>query len=171
MIIDRYTSAINTSNLKSDPRTTYSPSDVLGAMGLASKHYPLGAALQRLFVDGMVTQCVEILAGMARTKSFKLRVKLRPTQYQQIAEKTLAWYRHGTCTECGGTGKEVVMEPRPHLSENDCPNCSGTGRRPFEPNFCKETLEIALWLKNEIERQQAMAGRAAMVAIAPMLEL
>lgn len=170
-ITERYASAINTSNLKSVPETTYSSSDVLGSMGIAARYHPLGAALQRLFVDGKARECVDLMAKMARDHSFKVKSRLSPFQSQRLAEKVLAWYRHGVCTECGGTGKEVIIEPKPHLSEEDCRHCLGTGRRLFEPNFSLETLEVAIWLRNEVSKHQAMAGRAAMQAIAPQLDL
>jgi hypothetical protein len=48
-IVDRYASAVRASSLKSEPDTTYSASDVLGAMGLAGKRHPLAVALTRLF--------------------------------------------------------------------------------------------------------------------------
>lgn len=168
---DRYASAINTSNLKSEPRTTYSPSDCLAAMGLAARHHPLGAALQRLFVDGKARECVDLMAKMARDHSFKIKARISPFQSQRMAEKVLAWYRHGVCTECGGTGKEIILEPKPHLSENDCRHCYGVGRRPFAPNFTAETLEVAMWLRNEVSKHQALAGKAAMELIAPSLDL
>lgn len=168
---ERYASAVNSSNLKSRVETTYSDTDVLGAFGLAAKHHPLGAALQRLFVDGKASECVDLMAKMARDHSFKIKARMSPFQSQRLAQKVLAWYRHGVCTECGGTGKEIIIEPRPHTSDEDCRHCYGVRRRPFAPNFTVETLEVAIWLKDEVSKHQAMAGKAAMMAIAPSLEL
>lgn len=170
-VLNRYSSAINSSNLKSEERTTWSDSDVLAAMGLAARQHPLGAALQRLFVDGKPQIVVDMLTLMARDRSYKIKERLSEVQARQMAEKVLAWYRHGVCTDCGGTGKEVILEPKPHLSEDDCHACHGTGRRPFEQSFNHEERVIALWLKDEIARHQSMAGAAAMRAIAPMLDL
>lgn len=170
-VINRYSSAINSSNLKSEERTTWSDSDVLAAMGLAARQHPLGAALQRLFVDGKPQVVVDMLTLMARDRSYRVKERLTEMQARQISEKVLAWYRHGVCTDCGGTGKEVVLEPKPHLSDEDCPSCHGTGRRLFEPSFTPDQRAIAVWLKNEIEKHQAMAGAAAMRLIAPMLDL
>lgn len=171
MFKDRYASAVNSSNLSVKTETTYSDVDVLTAMGLAARHHPLGAALQRLFVDGKARECVDLMAKMARDHSFKIKARISPFQSQRLAEKVLAWYRHGVCTECGGTGKEIIIEPKPHLSDQDCRHCYGIGRRPFAPNFTAETLEVATWLRNEVSKHQALAGRAAMEAIAPSLDL
>ena len=171
MYRDRYASAVNSSNLSVKAETTYSDTDVLTAMGLAARHHPLGAALQRLFVDGKARECVDLMAKMARDHSFKVKARMSPFQSQRLAQKVLAWYRHGVCEDCGGTGKEIIIEPKPHLSEDDCQSCRGTGRRLFEPNFTAETLVVAIWLKDEVSKHQALAGRAAMIAIGATLDL
>ena len=171
MYKDRYASAVNSSNLSVKAETTYSDTDVLTAMGLAARHHPLGAALQRLFVDGKARECVDLMAKMARDHSFKIKARMTPFQSQRMAEKVLAWYRHGVCTECGGGGKVIVLEPRPHQSEEDCPHCYGFGRRPFAPNFSAETLQVARWLKGEVSKHQALAGKAAMQLMSPSLDL
>ena len=168
---ERYASAVNSSNLSVKYETNFSDTDCLAAMGIAARHFPLGAALQRLFVDGKARECVDLMAKMARDHSFRIKARISPFQCQRLAEKVLAWYRHGVCTECGGTGKEVIIEPKPHLSDEDCRHCYGTGRRPFAPNFSAETLEVAMWLRNEVSKHQALAGKAAMLAIAPSFDL
>lgn len=47
-INERYSGAISSADLTSDERTTYSDSDVIGAMGLAARLSPMGVALARL---------------------------------------------------------------------------------------------------------------------------
>jgi hypothetical protein len=170
-IKERYASAVNSSNLSVKYETNFSDTDCLAAMGIAARRHPLGAALHRLFVDGKARECVDLMAKMARDHSFKIKARISPFQSQRLAEKVLAWYRHGVCTECGGTGKEIIIEPKPHLSEDDCQHCLGTGRRLFEPNFTAETLQVAIWLKGEVSKHQALAGRAAMQLISPSLDL
>ena len=170
-VIDRYSTAINSSNLKSRPETTWSDSDVLGAMGIAGKRHPLGAALLRLFVDGKVSECAALMAEMVRVRSHKTKGQaLTHAEARLLAHRVLAWYRFGTCSDCSGTGKEVIFEPKPHLSEEDCLSCHGTGRRLFEVNFSVKEMTLACWLLDEVAKQQAIAGNAAMHAIAPMLD-
>lgn len=171
IIKERYASAVNSSNLSVKTETTYSDTDVLAAMGLSAKHFPLGAALQRLFVDGKATECVDLMARMARDHSFRVKARMTPFAAQKLAREVLAWYRHGVCTDCGGTGKEIIIEPKPHLSDIDCGSCYGMGRRPFERNFRPEVLVVALWLKDQVSKHQAMAASAAMTLIAPSLDL
>lgn len=164
---ERYASAVNSSNLTSKTETTYSDTDCLIAVGLASRHFPLGAALNRLMVDGKPRDSIDIMAKMARDHSFKIKARLSQFQSQRMAEKVLAWYRHGVCTECGGTGKEVILEPKPHLSDQDCQHCRGTGRRLFEENFSAETVAVACWLRDRVSQHQALADRTANEFIRP----
>ena len=170
---DRYSSAVRSSNLHSDPDTLRSAADVLGAAGFASKRTPLGIALMRLFTgdNGAAGQIVEHMAGMLVGKAWHAhRMALKPTQATDMAQAVLAWHRDGTCKPCGGHGF-LMVEGAPTLSGHQCPECRGTGRVPFERNFKGARLELAKWLVAEVEREQAMAGPAAMRALAPRLEL
>ncbi len=44
-ITERYSSAVNSSDLTTKPDTRWSDTDVLGATGLAARYEPLGVAL------------------------------------------------------------------------------------------------------------------------------
>ena len=169
-ITERYASAVNSSNLASDERTVWSDSDVIGAAGLAAKHHELGIALMRLFSGGKVEPVIAVLSDMAFKRARTLQVTSSRTRATDLSKAVLSWYRHGTCTACGGTGKELIPET-PHLSDTDCKVCAGSGRLSFSNNFAEQDLAVSEWLRSEIDRSQAAAGRAAMSAIAPMLEL
>lgn len=164
-ITERYATAINATNLASAPNTTYSQSDVIAAHGFAARRFPLGVALQRFFVDGKARECIQLMADMARDRSHKVRTRLTPVQSTKVAQKVLAWYRHGVCDECGGVGKQIIIEPRPHLSDVDCQSCNGSGKRPFNKSFNSDTLEVAEWLRNEVQKHQSIASKAATYAI------
>lgn len=170
-ITERYASAANSSNLASAERTTWSDSDVIGAAGLAAKHHELGVALMRLFSGGKAGAAIEVLTTMAFKRAREWDIAPFPrVRAQDVSVAVLGWYRHGTCKACGGTGKELIPNT-PHLSDVDCPSCHGSGRIAFDSQFSTQDLRIAQWLSGEIERSQAAAGRAAMTAIAPMLDL
>lgn len=69
MITDRYASAVNSHSLTVDPRTTMSDTDVLAAMGWASRQVPMAVALERLFAGDStaanVAGCVVRRVGVA----------------------------------------------------------------------------------------------------------
>lgn len=171
-ITGRYAAAVHTSNLASSPRTTCSPSDVLGAFGIAGRRHPLAVALARLFVgdNHAAGAIVAILSGMALSRAKREGVKLRPVECDDMARAVLAWHRDGLCRPCGGHG--VLRVPgTTTLSDSTCPKCRGTRKVPFDAQFSVEHLIVARWLQGEIEREAGKAGPAAMAALAPRLEL
>ncbi len=172
LIQDRYASAIRSSNLQTDERTTYSDTDVLGAFGLAGKEHPLAVALQRLFLgdNGAAPEIVEILAAEAWKKARGLDVKFTRVQADDMARACLAWHRNAACRSCGGHGY-LVIDGTKTLGDQECKVCKGTGKRPFEREFLTEHRELAGWMVASMEREQARAGSAAMAKIAPKLDM
>lgn len=171
-LLDRYASAIFSGNLKSDPLTTRSDSDVLGAAGLAAKEHGLAIALARLFAgdNGAAHELARVMADMAQTKARELRAKIRDHEAREIGAAVLAWHREGKCRQCGGHGFQLIPGTRT-VGEQECRRCNGTGRLPFDSEFCATKLPIARWLLAEVEREQGKAGAAAMKKLAPKLHI
>lgn len=169
---DDYARAVRTSNMRSRPTTTRSHSDIIGAAGLAAKNAPLALALARLFVgdNRAAYEIVELLAGMLVGKAWHSeQVKLSSQEASEIARAVLAWHRDGTCKPCGGHGL-MRREDSPTFSGVRCRQCRGSGRIRFDRQFPLERLLLARWLLAEVEREQAVAGPAAMRALAPSFE-
>lgn len=184
-VIERYASAIGSSNLKVDERTVYSDTDVLAGMGLADKALtsgqgfngpikpaPLAVALQRLFMgdNRAVRQIVPLLAIMAWEEAKRQKVNLKRVQSMDMARACLAWHRDGVCKACGGHGK-LKIPGTTTIGVVDCKPCKGVGKVPFDRQFHAEQREVARWLIVEMERNQAMAGPEAMKWIAPRLDV
>lgn len=170
-LLERYSAAVNSDNLSSEERTTWADADVLGAAGLAARYEPLGVALTRLFADGKPEPTLAILIEMTFKRARTLKVKFSMRESNDLASAVLAWYRHGTCQPCGGTGYKRIPGA-PSLSEEHCGHCRGTGRLPFEEQFVRDDqVMLARWLSGEIDRAQVAAGRAAMALLAPRLGL
>lgn len=91
-VIERYASAVRSTNLKVDERTTRSDSDVLGAMGLAAREFPLAVALQRLFLGDTTAarELVELLADDAWRQARAMKVKLNHVQAYELAHGCVA---------------------------------------------------------------------------------
>ncbi|WP_422096321.1 hypothetical protein [Variovorax sp.] len=169
-IEDRYSAAIRSSNLKIDPRTKRSDSDVLGAMGLAARHFPLAVALQRLFLgdNTAAKEIVEILADDVWKKARGMRIKLNRVQAYDLARASVAWHRNPTCTACHGHGATVI--PGTKTLGVVCTSCRGEGRTSLAKLF-KDLAPLADWLVAHMEKHQAMAGPEAMKQLAGYLEL
>jgi len=174
LIQDRYASAIRSSNLAVDERTTYSDSDVLGAFGLAAREEQndLPFLLQRLFLgdNSASADVVRILAQRVRDMAAAQRVRMAQVQAEDMARACLAWHRDGSCKACDGHGLLLIRGTKT-LGNQECKACKGTGRRPFEREFHESFRPLAGWLVAEMERDQARAGGAAMAKIAPRLDL
>ena len=167
-IIDHYASAVRSSNLRSQPNTTYSDPDVIGAFGLAGKQEPLGVALARVLMgdNKAAKDVVGQLADMTRSKFHHLK----QVQAEDMARAVLAWNRHGVCPECSGHGYQVIPGS-PSLSDIECKACLGTGKVLLHKQFRKDHQDAALWMQGQIEAVQATAGQTAMKCLAPSLEL
>lgn len=179
-VTDRYASAVHSSNLKTKTETTYSDTDVLGAMGLAGKAVrhdgregvPLAAALLRLFSgdNGAMREIIEITSRMAWGKAKALRVRMTRVQSEDMARAVIAWHRNGTCTKCGGHGFKIIPGTLT-VGDAECSSCHGEGKVPFDSQFSEEHQLLARFVLTHIEREQSSAGPAAMAALAPRLDL
>lgn len=167
-IIERYASAVRSSDLRSRENTTFSDPDVIGAFGLAAKREPLGVSLARLLLgdNKAADDVVRQLAEMTRSKFHHLK----QVQAEDIARAVLAWNRHGVCPECDGHGY-MVIPGSPTVGDVECKSCLGTKKVLLHKQFCTEHQDAALWMQGQIEDVQSTAGQAAMRAIAPSLDL
>lgn len=171
-ILDRYASAVHSTNLSSEERTTFSDSDVLGAAGLAGKRHGLSVALQRM-LDGDYRATHDVAREMAElvwSKAHAMDAKLKRTQALDLAKAVLAWYRHGTCKKCHGHGYQLIKGTRT-IGESECPACIG-GKIPFDKQFPDpEKLLLARWLQSVVDHEMSKAGPATMAKLAPKLDL
>lgn len=168
-ISERYACAVHATSLTSDPSTYLSNTDVLGAMGLAAKQHPLGAALTRLLEGGGSGDAIDALATMICKRARTEKVIITALGAQDMAKAVLAWHRHGTCPPCGGTGYSRI-ENTP-VNGDQCTHCHGTRKIPLESNFGPALRGLAHWASSEIEYHIARAGDAAMRKLAPRLDL
>lgn len=171
-VLDRYATAIRSSNLAVSARTECSDSDVIGAAGLAGKRWRLALLIQRLYLgdNSAAREIEQWLAKSASMYAWTHRIKLRSVECVDIARATLAWHRHGICGACHGHGYRLIPGT-PALSGDECPECHGTGRTPFDRQFDARFREVARHILAELESQMSVAGPAIMAALAPRLEL
>jgi hypothetical protein len=168
-----YAKAVRAKNLRSEPDTDRSPSDLLGAAGLAGKRRPLAMALLRLFSgdNHASREIVELLGQMLVSRAWAIdAIAVSQAEAVTIGAMVLAWHRDGVCKPCGGHGFQLI-DGAPSLSGYACVHCHGSRKVPFESQFTAAQASHALWLRERIEREQALAGAAAMQMLAPRLDL
>lgn len=179
-IADRYSSAVRSSNLRSQASTQRSDSDVLGGAGFAGgRGKAIGVALMRLLQGGdkkAAPELVRLMAGalIANTVHTAGTV-LTKHEARDIAQAVLDWFRDNACRACGGHGFRFVGgqlgEGRVVKTSTRCPVCRGTGKRQIDPKRVHKHEALARWLAASIEQELATTGAAVMAALAPKLEL
>jgi hypothetical protein len=165
-ISDRYASAINSSNLLSIAGTTFSDTDVLGALALASRKKPLAVALARLLYgdNKAAAAVVAILEDLVWRQARRMGAKCHQEGARGIAQAALGWYRHGACKACHGHGR-MLIPGSTVIGERECSDCHGAGRVPFERQFRQDQRNLARWAAAQIEREQSHAWPAAMMLL------
>jgi hypothetical protein len=157
-IVERYASAVRSSNLRSIERTNFSDSDVIGAVGLASKTDYLGALLLRFELgdNKAAKECAGVMAHRA-TVQFP---KLHPRTAVDIASALLAFTRSDVCPDCNGLGREVIAGT-PTLGTHECKTCRGIGKKRIDRQFAKEHMQVVDWMNNWISRAKHEAALAS----------
>lgn len=191
-IINRYASAVHSSNLKvsretdKTTETVMDDTDTLGAMGLADRDLtrghrtdgtpvrpaPLAVSLERLFAgDGNAAyEIVRKLAEMVWWRGRDMNIKVGRAQAKDIAQACLAWHRDGVCKSCRGHGYSLIPGV-PALSGHQCPSCRGAGKIRLSEVFAAKHLALAQWLIDEMTREAGRAGPLAMKLLSSKMEL
>lgn len=167
-VLDRYSTAIHATSLKPEANTTWADLDVIAAAGLAARHEPLGIALARMLSGGGQGEVIAILTSEAYERSFRIKQRVTLLEAADISRAVLAWFSHGTCQPCGGTGFARIKDT-PSLGD-ECQHCQGTGKIPFDKQFQHEHRELARWLHDQIGQTQARAGQQAMKKLADFMD-
>ena len=162
-IAERYSTARNTSNLKSEPRTNMSAADVLTAAGMAAQEHSDALILWSVVYGGKATQKHALVEGLAhRLTDHMMRNRLKGNP-KHIAMEVIAYYLHAKCHACDGVGYQIV----PHTitrSDDPCPECQGVGK-PYPPEN-----EAFQWLHHYVATLISIAGQKMMGKLARDME-
>ncbi|MDR7094140.1 hypothetical protein [Hydrogenophaga laconesensis] len=128
----------------------------LASIGENSKRVSLALMLWSVTYEGRSERKKELAEALGRhlNEQMAQRRRLKGDAWK-IAKEMLAWHLHGVCTECDGR-KYVAIQGTPSLSDNLCPHCQGTGKRPYPREAAHS------WLVGEIESLTALASGEVM---------
>ena len=129
-ISEHYAIARNTSNLKSEPRTRMSASDVIGAAGMAAQEHEAALLLWSVVYGGKTSQKMRLVDGLAHRLFVRMMNKKQFGNPRHIAMEVLAYYLHAKCPACDGVGYQII-EGHNTRSDDPCPECQGTGKPPM----------------------------------------
>lgn len=168
---ERYTTAIQSDNLRMDTREHAPVSDVDVCIAAAWAPARLGSALLRLVSEygrpmrlhGMSATDAILLMGQLKTLPevrTQLAVMLHRWGHAQPVEGALAvisWWLHRVCGKCDGRGHDVVPGTA-RLSAKQCRACDGSGeaRVPHgehgkkAANYMDECIE---WARHDMRRR------------------
>ena len=126
-IAQRYLMARNTSNLKSEPRSSLSASDVLAGAGMAAQQHSDALLLWSVVYGGKTQQKMMLVDGLERKVSeYMMRNRLKGAP-RHIAMEVLAYYLHAKCMACDGVCHRII-EGTITREDEPCPVCRGTGK-------------------------------------------
>ena len=126
-IAQRYLMARTTSNLKSEPRSSLSASDVLAGAGMAAQQHSDALLLWSVVYGGKTQQKMMLVDGLERKVSeYMMRNRLKGAP-RHIAMEVLAYYLHAKCMACDGVGHRII-EGTITREDEPCPVCRGTGK-------------------------------------------
>ena len=163
-IAERYSAARNTSNLKSDPRTLLSASDVLGAAGMASQEHADAMRLWEVAFQGKTSAKIALVESLTKPLTLFMIRRGLSGDPKTVAREMVAWQLHGACPVCGGEGHEVVPNTTVRY-DHPCRACDGGGKVAFP------RTEAHLWLKTRMEKMQALAASAVMKKLSLEMDL
>lgn len=163
-IAERYSAARNTSNLKSDPRTLLSASDVLGAAGMASQEHADAMRLWEVAFQGKTSAKIALVEALTKPLTLFMIQRGLSGDPKTVAREMVAWHLHGACPVCGGEGHEVVPNTTVRY-DHPCRSCNGSGKLAF-PN-----TDAHHWLKKRMEEMQARAASTVMKKLSLEMDL
>ena len=159
-INERYTVARHTSNLRSNPRTRMSASDVLGASGMAAQDNEAALLLWGIAYQGKSRDMHALVDAMAKMlmRSRHAPSCLSPKAINISRACLAAWL--SKCEVCGGVGYELIPHTIARKEDEPCSACRGTGKLPLPDN------KAIQWLSGELDRLQSVAAGKVMQKLA-----
>lgn len=166
-ISERYARATTTSRLKfTDEQGDI---DVLTAAGWAgNSESPIAMVLYRMKhtgrpigFHGVVSEMTDWIGRQAKAKA----VRHAGHNTKLVVEKTIYWWLHNTCPNCGGRGHPNFPGTPVMKDDEDCPECLGEGIAPLSELIPAKHMDVAKMILNEVERVSSDAFARMKVAL------
>lgn len=105
--------------------------DMVAALGLAGRVYPMASPLIRMYMAGDKTAVHEarrLAYEMAKKAAARQNAVMRTAELVKVGRLALAYAVNKVCPRCSGTKYEVIPGTN-RLGAEPCRECGGDGRR------------------------------------------
>lgn len=166
-VIEKYTRAVTSSNLKDDDQ--HHSTEVLAAAALCQSR--LGTKLFRVKYASDATTYASLLDDWIEIVTFKSLLRGWPADVKprKIARLSLDYWLNDVCPVCTGTGYQTVPNVPKVLSDVQCKACNGTAKRPLHVKH-----NLTVFVQDMVEALEVMtieAGDETMRKLARKMEL
>ena len=118
--------------------------DFVGALGFASRTYPIASPLVRMYLahdQAAVHEAKEKACDMARRAARRQGLTLSLREVSDIGRKALEYVVDKTCPRCHGTKFELIPGTT-CLGITECKACHGDGRKSIPRHYRKLIAEV-----------------------------
>lgn len=164
-VIAKYSRSVNSSNLKDDAH--HHATEALAAVALSSE---LGGTLFRVkysnsagSYDTLMLKWREIVKNKSISRNWPQDIA-----YNDVARLSLNYWLHDICPACVNGHQPLPGIPNV-LSDDDCPMCNGTARRPIAAHH--KVIKYVTDMVECIEEMTRHAGGQAIRKLATEMEL
>lgn len=159
-IVKSYCRATLSSNLRDDEH--HHATEKLAAVALSGK---LGNMLFRVKYANDHTSYNALREAWTEIVKSKAVLRKWPKDVspRKVARLSLEHWHNDVCTDCGGTGYKTVPYVSSYLSDDECPTCKGTAKRPIQVKH-----NIRDYVADMVEVIEDMTARAASSAMAKL---
>jgi len=127
--LDRLSPALVSSDMTI--RAGIGDADMVAALGLAGKKYPMASPLIRMYLTGdksVVSEARRVAFDMAKKAATRQNMAMSTAELVKVGRMALAYAVNKTCPRCGGTKYELIPGTK-CLGSEPCRECGGDGRR------------------------------------------
>lgn len=138
-LAEHYLKARSTKNLESNPRTQLSPSDILGAAGMAAQESADAMLMWGVFFGGNSHNMQNLVSNLSYRLTKRMLAQRWKGDSECIVKEVIAHYLYAKCESCDGVGYQVIPETITRY-DDPCPDCEGTGKPPTPNNLAWQWL-------------------------------
>ena len=157
--LERLSPALVSGDMTSRPGVC--DADMIAALGLAGRVYPMASPLIRMYMAGDKTAVHEarrLAYNMAKKAATRQNAVMSTAELVKVGRMALAYAVNKTCPRCGGTKYEVIPGTN-CLGAAPCRECGGDGRRRLPRRNRRLIAAVVAQIERVESNLDAIVGR------------